>query len=253
MFNSVLIHKLRHSEFIQYIDYLLEIIETKNPEHLKVKEIQERLREKYDLMASIFKPDQGSEITPQLQEADERRDDAINGIATCINAFAYHFHKEKNLAAKELLNDLDKYGAGIARLNYQSETSTIESIVSSWKNSEKLTNALSTLDITDWVEEMDQANQLFKNYYFERLNENAESPDIRMKELRGDIIDLYRLLLNQLEVHATINNDEVYDATVRSINELNDEYNHLILIRQDSGEEDEEDIETEAGTQTQNN
>lgn len=150
-------------------------------------------------------------------------------------------------------NDLDKYGTGVARLNYQSETSTIESIVNSWKNSDKLFNSLSILDLTDWVDEMEQANQLFKEYYFARLNENAESPDIRMKELRGEVIDLYRLLLNQLEVYATINNDELYDATVRSINELNDEYNRLLLVRQQSGEVDVEDAETEAGPQKQNN
>ncbi len=56
------------------------------------------------------------------------------------------------------------------------------------------------------------------------------------------------MLTNTLEVHATIKDDEIFEKTIRSINELNDRYNELVMIRQTSAEENEQapdDLATE--------
>ncbi|MFO8000793.1 MAG: DUF6261 family protein [Marinilabilia sp.] len=249
MFNSLLIYNLQNSEFIQFTDYLLEIIKTQNPEQLKVTELHEKIRKKHELLASIYKPDRGSDITPKIQEADERRDAAINGISGALEAFTYHFRPEKRKAAGLLLREINKHGSGIARMNYQAQTGTIESITSQWKSTPEYGEAQKTLGITDWVEELDTANQVFKNYYLERLRENAENPDVQIKEIRKEIVRLYRLLLSQLEVHATLQNDEIYEATVRSINELIDRYNQVIFARKSADDETEE----EGTTETKNN
>lgn len=155
--------------------------------------------------------------------------------------FTYHFEEKQRDPAKILLNEISIYGTGIARMNYQSQTSTIESIVNRWKESPECVEAISSLGISNWVKELGNANRTFRDYYFSRL-----------EEVRREVIELYRLLMNQLEVFASISNDGIYDNTIRSINELNDQYNKLITNRM-AVEEQDEDEDIEAETETNSN
>lgn len=95
MFSNLNLYHLRNSEFVQYSDYILETIKTKNPEHLQVKEIYDKISSKSQLLTSIFKPDRGSEITPRLEEADDRRDSAITGITGALEFLTSHYDPEK--------------------------------------------------------------------------------------------------------------------------------------------------------------
>ncbi|MGQ1890358.1 DUF6261 family protein [Thermophagus sp. OGC60D27] len=240
MFTKVLIHRFHNSEFLQYFDFLLEILRTKDPDLLKVRELYDKILSKFQLMTSIFKPERGSDLTPLLEEADERRDAAINGLLSLLDAFVNHANAEKRDAALLLLNEANTYGRGISRLNYQSETSTIDSLISKWKGSPECVAAIETLGITDWIDELESANQAFRQYYLERLKEDANSPEIKLKDLRKEMTDLYRLLTNHLEVQATISEEPLFDEAIRSINELNERYNRLVIARQGEDEEDGE-------------
>lgn len=250
MFISLLIYNLKNSEFIQYFDFLLELIQTNDPERLKIKELFLRLQQKFQLLASVFKPERGSGITPQLQEADERRDAAVNGIIASLEADTYHFNPERSKAARLLLNAIDVYGRGIARLNYHSETSTVESIANKLLQAPENVDALKFLDKYEWVEELKDANMVFRNYYLDRLREDSESPEIRIKEVRKEMVELHRLMLNQIEAFSTISSDEVYPETVRSINRLIERYNQMVLTRQ---EDEDPSEETNAEQTTEDN
>lgn len=241
MFTKILIYNLHNSEFLQYFDFLLEILRSKDPDQLQVRPIFDRLQMKFDLMSSIFKPERGSDLTPLLEEADERRDAAINGLLALLDAYLNHANTQKRDAAILLLDEAKPYGRGISRLNYQSETSTIDSLISKWKGSPECMTAFETLGITDWLEELEDANQTFRQYYLERLQEDANSPEIKLKDLRKEMTDLYRLLTNQLEVQATISEESLFEETIRSINELNERFNRLVISRQEDGEEGEGD------------
>ena len=244
MFETLFITKLRNGEFVQHMDYFLEIIKSKNPEHLKVVKLLNKMELSYNIMSSIYKPERGSDITPKLQAADERRDAAINGITAALEAFCYHYDPKIKNAALALLDDLSVFGRGIARLNYQQETRTVKSIVEKWEQSPDSVIALKELNLYQWVEEMDTANQNFRNYYLTRMNENADNPEVRLVEVRKEITHLYRLMLNQLEVFASLNEDDVYKETINRINQLTNNYNALVIARQGS-DDDSENTETE--------
>ena len=61
-------------------------------------------------------------------------------------------------------------------MNYQAQTGTIESIINEWQSSPEYGEAQKTLGITNWVEELDTANQVFKNYYLQRVREKCRKP-----------------------------------------------------------------------------
>lgn len=239
MFLAIHYPKLRNNEFIQFIKLLSEILNSNDPEVLKVKTQYDDLIALLATLSTLFKPELGSAITQELQEIDARRDTALTGIEMQIRSFTYYFDADKREAANLLSSSLDTYGSGISRMNYQAETSTLTSIIQKWENDAKLTAALTTLSLTTWLAELKAANKLFEERYIARLKEEASSPEEKTIELRKDIIQSYRTLLAHLQAHATLSTDNSYEAVVQQINQLIEQYNKLVATRGNSKEEEE--------------
>jgi len=239
MFLAIHYPKLRNNEFIQFIKLLNEILNSNDPEVLKVKDQCNDLAALLATLSALFKPNLGSAITKELQEIDARRDTAMTGIEMQIKSFTYYFDEDKREAANLLDSSLATYGSGISRLNYQAETSTIASIIQKWENETSLTAALTTLGLIAWVAELKAANNLFEERYIARLKDNANSPEEKTIELRKEIIQSYRTLLAHLQAHATLSTDNSYDAVIQQINQLIEQYNKLVAARGTNKEEEE--------------
>jgi len=239
MFLAIHYRKLRNNEFIQFIKLLGEILNSNDPEVLKVKDQCDDLAALLATLSVLFKPELGSSITKELEEIDARRDTAITGIEMLIKTFTYYFEAEKREAAILLESSLTLYGSGISRLNYQAETSTITSIIQKWESDTNLRAALTTLGLTAWLAELKAANTLFEERYIARLKEEANSPEEKSIDLRKQIIQSYRTLLAHLQAHATLSTDNSYDAVVQQINQLIEEYNRLVAARGTIKEEEE--------------
>lgn len=238
------IHKFRNNEFIQFIKNVLNAIQHRNPEHLNVKDEYDKLDNLSGEICNLYKPDRGSDITLELQELDERRDEAFNGIYKFLDGLTYYFDEEQSEAARQLFDTLLIYGGGIARLNYQAETSTISSIINKWRTTPDLAVALSKLDsLKEWVDELDEANRVFDDVYMKRVREVASQPDIKMAGLRKEIIGVFRMLMKKIEAFAVISEDEIYEQTAREINEVINGYNQLVVNRSSSGVDSEEKTE----------
>ncbi len=239
MFLAIHYPKLRNNEFIQFIKLLNEILNSNDPEVLKVKDQCNDLAALLATLSALFKPNLGSAITKELQEIDARRDTAMTGIEMQIKSFTYYFDEDKREAANLLDSSLATYSSGISRLNYQAETSTIASIIQKWENETSLTAALTTLGLIAWVAELKAANNLFEERYIARLKDNANSPEEKTIELRKEIIQSYRTLLAHLQAHATLSTDNSYDAVIQQINQLIEQYNKLVDARGTNKEEEE--------------
>ena len=239
MFLAIHYPKLRNNEFIQFIKLLVEILNSNDPEVLKVKAQCDDLTALLAILSALFKPDLGSAITKKLQEIDERRDTAITGIEMQIKSFTYCFDADKREAANLLNSSLVTYGSGLSRMNYQAETSTIASIIQKWESDANLTAALTRLDLIAWVAELKAANNLFEERYIDRIKEDAEAPEQRTIELRKQIIQSYRTLLAHLQAHATLSTDNSYDPVINQTNQLIEQYNRLVDVRGSNKEEEE--------------
>ena len=238
MFLAIHYPKLRNNEFIQFIKLLVEILNSNDPEILKVKAQCDDLSALLATLSALFKPDLGSAITQELQEIDARRDTAMTGIEMQIKTFTYYFEAEKREAANLLGSSLTTYGSGISRMNYQAETSTLTSIIQKWESDADLSAALTTLGLTAWLTELKFANILFQERYIARLKDDANSPEEKTIELRKDIIQSYRTLLAHLQAHATLSTDNSYDPVINQTNQLIEQYNKLVAARGTNKEEE---------------
>ncbi|PXY02926.1 hypothetical protein DF185_02195 [Marinifilum breve] len=250
-FKSIQLRQLRHNEFIQYNKNFLEILTGYDLETLKVKVQSDSFASLLSAMTALYMPDRGSEITKLLEVDDARRDKAINGIQAVVEGFCNHFDAEYVMAATVLLNSLNKYGSRIAKQNYQGETATIDSILQEWKSENVLINALSKLSLTAWANELEVANAKFNSDYLDRVKEDAEQTDVKIIDIRNQMIESYRVLTTRIEAFATISDDQTYSTIINQVNSVIPKYNAVVDARKPKKEEketNEEEAVSEAST-----
>tara|TARA_R110001583_G_scaffold10417_6_gene47882 strand:- start:4082 stop:4813 length:732 start_codon:yes stop_codon:yes gene_type:complete len=238
MFSSIHLTLLRHNEFIQFITNLSGIINANDLEALKLKPESDGLVALWSTMASLYKPDQGSQLTKLLEQDDERRDRAFIGIQTLIDAYTNHYDEATQEAACALSSSYKKFGTGISRQNYQAETATLSAIITEWKREPNLIAGISKLGLNEWVGELNTANTQFNTHYMDRVKEDAEASDVKLIALRKEIIQSYRTLTNRIQAYATIGEVPVYAAIINECNSLIEKYNSVVNAR--SKKEDEE-------------
>ena len=230
--NNIDIAKLRNGEYVQFIVDVLAIVQANNPSLLMVEEQYNNLLALSNNMETLFKTPQGSIISDELIALDDRRDSALNGILALINGYVYSTEETIKSAAIRLSNHLSIFGSSIARDNYQSETATIRSILADWESRPELDIAISTLNLTLWQTELENANTLFAAQYLARAEENGTASPDNLKAKRAETNAAYYELRDNLNAHFTINKGiDPFGKTVSFINGLMDSYKSLLARR----------------------
>ncbi|TLX76077.1 hypothetical protein E9993_07655 [Labilibacter sediminis] len=234
MFKTIYLKNLRNGEFVQYNENLLSILGQNNPEALLINDQYNALNQLQETLTSIFKQDQGSAITKELTEIDARRDNAFTGISTVIKGYTYHYDDNLRNAAETLNESLENYGAGLTRLNYQTQTSFITDIISKWKSEQKQTAAVELLKLNDWFSLLETENNLFDERFVARIQESAKTPEMKVIDVREAIINKYSEILKYISAYSTINGEEAYAYVISQINALNEQYNKTLSARKSS-------------------
>gem|GEM_PF-4704996 len=117
-----------------------------------------------------------------------------------------------------LLNNLAKYGTGIARENFQAETAILDNIISEWLSQNDLTEAMTALGLTAWLEEMQTANREFNKVYLARTAEYGNANPATIKSKRSKTNTVYY---------------ELHDVSMRFIfwKKQNRRFTKMLLIR----------------------
>jgi hypothetical protein len=237
MINSIKLNLLRNGEFIQLMTDLLAIVSKKYPAALKVAEPFNVLKVLTDHIETLFKIQQGSVISDELIEIDARRDNAINGISSMINAFTYSTDANLKKHAVVLQTHLSAFGNGIARDNYQSETASIRNILTDWDAQTELTSAINALQLVPWKTELAAANTLFSDRYLARAEETGAASSLNIGNKRLETNEAWYALRDLVNAYATIEKGaEPYGSTITYMNVLLEYYNNLIG-RRGPGEE----------------
>ena len=231
MITAIDLAKLRNAEFLQFGATFSGLVVANNPVVLNVVAQHTAFKLKLDETSGLFKLERVSPITQELVLLDERRDKAINGLTAVINGFGNHFDAATSQAANLLTGSLNLYGVGVARLNTQAETSTINGIVNDWETKPELIAAITKLGLTGWVAELKTANQLFEQKFIQRTQEyGAANPDT-LKAKREEAMVAYYELRKFIEANSVVNPSEAYVKLINELNALIDQYNELLSSR----------------------
>ncbi|MEI7524890.1 MAG: DUF6261 family protein [Mariniphaga sp.] len=231
MINAIDLAKLRNGEFLQFGTNFSGLVETNNPKGLNVEPQHLVFKTKIGEMGELFNREKASPLTQELILLDERRDRAIIGISAVIAGYCSHFLADIAAAATLLTNDLQLFGTGVARQNFQSETALIGGIVKDWETKTDLTAALAKLGLNEWAAELKTANTLFDQKYIERTKEYGSANPDTLKAKREETMTAYYELRKYLDAWATIQNTPEYQKAISQLNALIDLYNQLLTSR----------------------
>lgn len=91
------------------------------------------------------------------------------------------------------------YGSGIARLNYQAETATVNNLLRDWENKPDLADAITTFNLTSWVNELKAANEEFNTKYLLRTQEYGDASPETIKTKRDETNIAYYALRDRID------------------------------------------------------
>ncbi|KQR93717.1 hypothetical protein ASG01_07570 [Chryseobacterium sp. Leaf180] len=234
--NAIHLPSLRNAEYLQYMKDFAGIINLNNPAALQIDAKLAAFTMKTAELEQLFKKAMANDRTQAIMLLDERRDDAINGITAFLQGYSYHFQEDKKQNAQKLLANMELYGSGIARQNYQSETATINSLIMDFAGKPELAAAVTALNLQSWIDELQDANTLFGTEYLSRTQEYGDANPETIKSKREETNVAYYALRDRIDaLHVLVETPpSPYSTVINQLNALTDQYTGLLLKRKDA-------------------
>ncbi|WP_379963236.1 DUF6261 family protein [Epilithonimonas sp. UC225_85] len=239
MIDSIDLRNLRNADYLQFQKDFLSVIFRNDPAALQVESKYDALSAKADELESLFKKVLANPISQELVVLDERRDAAINGIYYTALANSYHFDLATKQSANKLLANISLYGSGIARLNYQAETSTLTNLINDWENKPELTQAIEALNLKSWKEELKTINTEFSTRYLDRTQDYGNATPETLKLKREETNTAYYALRDRINaLHLLVETPpSPYNIVINQLNALIEQYNLLVTVPDESGDD----------------
>jgi hypothetical protein len=232
MINSISLKGLRNSEFVQFGTDVLSIIKINDPQALGVLAQYDAFASANKVVEGLFNKEQASAATDELVALDDQRDRLINGINALVLGYTYSTDENQKKNALLLQVNIDSYGSGIAKENYQSETAIITNLLDDWATKPELSAAVAVLNLATWQTQLAAANAAFNAKYLVRTQEMGSAPPDSLKEKRTEATNAYYELRDFIDSFFTINKGAMpFSKTTNELNALIDQYNRLIAGR----------------------
>ena len=231
MIDAIDLSRLRNAEFLQFMKDFAGLVNANNAATLNVAVQYTALAAKNNQLEDLFKKELSSELTQEILDLDNRRDRAYNGILFVVQGFLNHYDPNKVAAATRLKSNLDLYGGGAAKQNYQAETAILNNLVSDWEGKPDLLDALNLLGLLGWKDEMKAANTLFNQKYIERTLEYSEASPETLLAKRTETAQAYYTLRQFIDAFSVTINTPSYQTVTNQVNALIAQYNTLLNNR----------------------
>ncbi|MFZ4401201.1 MAG: DUF6261 family protein [Bacteroidales bacterium] len=168
-----------------------------------------------------------SAATEDLDVTDCIRNATYRGLYDAVKAASNHFKPEVKQAAYHLQKAFKPYG-DITLKTFDEETIAINSLVADLKGSYASDAAIA--GITDWVMELKKNNDSFDTLKRKRFPEVENKNQIRMKEVRTAIDNVYYTIVDRINALMIVNGTSSYIGFANEINMRIE--NYLIICSQ---------------------
>ena len=213
-----------------------------NPATLVIVPQLTAFRSRISEAEALFIMPRESSYSPEIQALDTLRDSYFKGIYQVINGFTKHFDLRTRQAATLLSKNIKLYGPEINKLNYQAETSVIDSMINDWEKKTELADAITLLNLRDWSDEIKRKNTEFDTLYTQRTQEYGGRTQDKLKNKREEVAQAYQVLVDNLNARNTLDDTGKYTKVTNELNALSDQYTNMLHTRQGRrGGEDEDE------------
>ncbi len=156
-----------------------------------------------------------SATTDEIEAADKNRDFTFRGLVDKARSSLKHYNAEVREAANRVMVIFDGYGNLVPK-PYDEESGLIDSLIADLRN--KAAADLVTLEIVDWVAELERLNNEFVTLTATRNSEEASRTELRMKEVRVKTDTAYKAIVERVNALIVVNGDANYVEFVKEMN-----------------------------------
>ena len=237
---------LRNAELLKYANSSADLVDGNNPATLVIVPQLTAFRSRISEAEALFIMPRESSYSPEIQALDTLRDNNFKGIHLVISGYMKHYDPEVRAAATLLNKNIKLYGPEINKLNYQAETSVIDSMTKDWENKPELADAIVVLNLRDWSGEFKRNNIDFNTLYTQRTQEYGGRTQDKLKNKREEVAQAYRILVENINARNTLDDTGKYTKVTNELNALSDQYTNMLHTRQGRrGGEDEDESPSE--------
>jgi hypothetical protein len=214
---------LRNEECFNFFSEFKRLVEEVSPQALNIVKSFAVFLGIYLMLDEIIEKIRKSSITKQISELDKLRDGTFTGLILAIRSFNHHFDSAKRNAAQSLEPLITHYG-NLAVKPYNEETSGIYNFLKEFR--ENYNDAIIILELTAWLDELEQNNLAFEEAVMERNREGASKSELHLLDVRRQINRSYLDIVERIEALMLIEDEkedeeqknETYTLFVKTLN-----------------------------------
>jgi hypothetical protein len=172
-----------------------------------------------DLLAQesrLVDAERGSALSRLIAEADARIDRTIVGINSAVNAGLHHFDPAIVAAAARIHARMKAFG-NIEGKSYEGEAAAVGILIDDLRG--KFAGDVAILNLAGWVDELEAAHNAFDELFEQRNVEWADKPDASLRDVRRQVDDTYRQMIERIAAAATLDDTGTYTEFVRQHNQ----------------------------------
>ena len=212
---------------VQYHEVVRTFLERINLLELGLKPL-------FDLYLSAFNNEQEalllirkSELTARVSEQDRARDAIYRGFSDTVKGLRNHFDPEVHEPANRLWSVFLHYG-NITQKTFDAQTAATNDMLRELRQPE-MQQIIDDLNLTGWVEKMDEENQKFHQLMMQRYNEPTMQTPYRMKTARLETDKYYRAITVHIDNLAlTANDDENLNHIITELNAIVKRFKNIL-------------------------
>jgi hypothetical protein len=185
-----------------------------------------------DLLAQesrLVDAERGSALSRLIAEADARIDRTIVGINSAVNAGLHHFDPAIVAAAARIHARMKAFG-NIEGKSYEGEAAAVGILIDDLRG--KFAGDVTLLGLTVWINELEAAHNAFDELFEQRNVEWADKPDASLRDVRRQVDNAYRQMLERIAAAATLDDTDTYTEFIhqhnREISYFNEHGTHHI-------------------------
>jgi hypothetical protein len=173
-----------------------------------------------------------SALTKGIVAKDHRRGKRFNGFTHAVRSSLNHYDDNSVQAAEQIVFVLKKYG-NVTKKTMDAETAALDDLLRELETPVNR-NAIDTLNLGRWLEQLRMENDEFRILMRERYNEKSELPLIRMKQARVETDKWWKHIHARIEILVAVDGIEPHQSFVNKINVVVERYRHILAQQKGS-------------------
>ncbi len=222
--------RFRNDEHFQFHTEVKDLITLITAEILKIPALFTEYLACYTAEDEAYKKIVKSAVTAEIEAADRRRDLTFRGLVASNKAAALnHFLPEFISAANRLKVVFDTYG-NLSQKPLNEETAAIYNLLQELNN--HCWEDVQIVRLEDWVSQLEADNGNFDNLVKLRNDENAAKTQLKMKETRAALDNVYESIVERINALIIVEGESVYVGFVNLLNTYIDKYSQIVAQRE---------------------